>query len=157
MSQEQLKKTSSSLLSWDRIKDRHRWPRSWWHSPPVGTVVTKREARKKLQELKPLHDQTSETIRRSMLTLLVLAFFCLLTAFGTEDVQLLRAESSIQLPSFANAPISFLGFLVAAPFLLIVVITYLHVFVAYGRGLEGKEVGRNGRRKREDHYQAVTS
>ena len=91
---------------------------------------------KKLQELKPIHDQTSETIRRSMLTLLVLAFFSLLTAFGTEDVQLLRAESSIQLPSFANAPISFIGFLVAAPFLLIVVIIYLHVFVAYGRRLE---------------------
>ena len=51
---------------------------------------------KKLQELKPLHDQDSETVRRSMLALLVLAFFSILTAFGAEDIQLLRGEAKIE-------------------------------------------------------------
>jgi hypothetical protein len=70
-----------------------------------------------------------------MLTLLGLAFFCLMTTFGTPDISLLMAGTAIRLP-YADVPVSFLGFLIAAPLLLIVIVIYLHVFVAYGRQLE---------------------
>lgn len=114
------------LLICVRIKDRHKWPRCWWHSPPAGTLVKgKANASKKAQELREAHEKNSETIRRAMLALLGFSLFCLMTTFGSADVSLLAAQAAIQLP-FADVPISFVGFLVAAPLLLIVLTIYLH-------------------------------
>jgi len=58
-----------------------------------------------------------------MLVLLGVAFFCLLTTLGSPDKLLLGADSVIKVP-FADAPLSFLGFIVVAPLLLIVLAIY---------------------------------
>ena len=65
-----------------------------------------------------------------MLALLGAALFCVLTALGSADKSLLAADSTIKVP-FADAPMSFLGFIVVAPFLLIVLLLYLHIFYGY--------------------------
>jgi uncharacterized protein YjbI with pentapeptide repeats len=65
-----------------------------------------------------------------MLALLGIAFFCLLTALGSPDKLLLAPDSTIKVP-FADAPMSFFGFIVVAPFLLIVLLIYLHIFYGY--------------------------
>jgi hypothetical protein len=65
-----------------------------------------------------------------MLALLGIAFFCLLTALGSPDKLLLAPDSTIKVP-FADTPISFFGFIVVAPFLLIVLLIYLHIFYGF--------------------------
>jgi len=65
-----------------------------------------------------------------MLTLLGVALFCLLTAIGSPDKLLLAADRTIKVP-FADVPMSFVGFVVVAPLLLIVLTIYLHVFYGY--------------------------
>jgi hypothetical protein len=70
-----------------------------------------------------------------MLTLLGIALFCLLTALGSPDRLLLAEDSTIKVP-FADAPISFLGFVIVAPLLLGVVTVYLHIFYSYWLELE---------------------
>src|SRR5262245_13631947 len=76
------------------------------------------------------HQKLSETITKAMLTLFGIAFFCLLTALGSPDRLLLVEDSTIKVP-FADAPISFLGFVIVAPLLLGVVTVYLHIFYSY--------------------------
>ena len=46
-------------------------------------------------------------------------------------------EASIKVP-FADVPISFVGFLVVAPLLLLLLTTYLHVFYGYWLGLDAE-------------------
>jgi hypothetical protein len=70
-----------------------------------------------------------------MLTLLGVALFCLLTGLGTPDKSFLTPESTFRIP-FAEAPISFLGFIVVSPLLLIVIAIYLHIFFGYWQDLE---------------------
>jgi uncharacterized protein YjbI with pentapeptide repeats len=65
-----------------------------------------------------------------MLVLLGVALFCALTTLGSPDKLLLGADSKIEVP-FANAPLSFFGFIVVTPCLLIVLATYLHVCYGY--------------------------
>ena len=65
-----------------------------------------------------------------MLALLSVALFCLLTTIGSPDKLLLAADSTIKVP-FADAPMSFLGFIVVAPLLLVIVTVYLHIFFDY--------------------------
>ena len=81
------------------------------------------------------HKQYSETLNKTMLTLLGVALFCLLTIFGSPDTLLLTANSAIKI-TFADAPVPFWGFIVVASFLLIVLATYLHIFFRYWLGCE---------------------
>jgi uncharacterized protein YjbI with pentapeptide repeats len=76
------------------------------------------------------HKQYSETLNKTMLTLLGVALFCLLTTLGSPDKLLLAADSTIKVP-FADTPLSFLGFIVVAPALLLALVIYLHVFYGY--------------------------
>jgi hypothetical protein len=76
------------------------------------------------------HKQYSETLNKTMLVLLSVALFCLLTTISSPDKLLLAAGSTIKVP-FADAQLSFVGFIVVAPFLLIVLVTYLHIFFGY--------------------------
>jgi len=81
------------------------------------------------------HEKFSETVRLAMLSLLGLAFFCLLITLGTPDSALLVADPTIKMP-FADVQVSFHSFLILAPFLLIVVTLYLHIFYGYWLDLE---------------------
>src|SRR5262249_27207139 len=62
---------------------------------------------------------------------------CLLTTIGSPDKYLLGGDSTIKVP-FTDAMMSFLGFIVVAPFLLIVLTIYLHVFYGYWLACEGE-------------------
>ena len=99
--------------------------RCWWYPIPDPAW----EPRHK-DVVREAHKQYSETLNRTMLALLGVAFFCLLTALGSPDKLLLEADSKIKVP-FADAPLSFFGFIVVAPFLLIVLLIYLHIFYGF--------------------------
>src|SRR5215813_6003162 len=79
--------------------------------------------------------QYSETINKSMLTLLSVSFFCLLTIFGSPDRVLLTEDSKIKIP-FTDTLMPFVGFSIVAPILLIVLTVYLHIFFGYGLACE---------------------
>src|SRR5207253_2419370 len=102
-----------------RLRNRSKAPQGWYPVPYV-------EVRHK-DVVREAHKQYSETLNKTMLTLLGVALFCLLTTLGSPDKLLLAADSTIKVP-FADTPMSFLGFIVVAPFLLIVLVIYLHVF-----------------------------
>jgi hypothetical protein len=97
--------------------------RQWWSCVPHEELRDKEVVRES-------HKQYSETLNRTMLALLGAALFCVLTALGSADKSLLAADSTIKVP-FADAPMSFLGFIVVAPFLLIILLLYLHIFYGY--------------------------
>jgi uncharacterized protein YjbI with pentapeptide repeats len=106
-----------------RLRDRSKAPRRWWYPVPRAEIRHKDVVRE-------AHKQYSETINKTMLALLGVVFFCLLTTVGSPDKLLLAADSIIKVP-FADAPMSFLGFIIVAPSLLIVLAIYLHVFYDY--------------------------
>jgi hypothetical protein len=54
----------------------------------------------------------------------------LLTVLSSPDKLLLTAESTIKVP-VADASLSFVGFMVVVPFLLLVLTFYLHIFFGY--------------------------
>ena len=80
-------------------------------------------------------EKCSETVNRTMVSLLVVSLFCLLTTLGAADRSLVAPEATIKIP-FADAPISFVGFLVVAPLLLVVFTIYPHVFFGSWQELE---------------------
>ena len=90
------------------------------------------------------HKQYSETINKIMLILLSVSFFCLLTIFGSPDRVLLKEDSTIKIP-FTDTLMPFVGFSIVAPFLLIVLIVYLHIFFGYGLDCERERQSINQR------------
>jgi hypothetical protein len=89
------------------------------------------EARQAYQQVvEQAHEKFSETVRLTMLSLLGFALFCLLITFGTPDSALLGADPAIKMP-FADVQVSFQSFLIVAPFLLLIITLYLHIFYGY--------------------------
>jgi len=80
-------------------------------------------------EWKRQHDECSGTIRRLLLTIIGFSVFCVVT-LGKPDVDLLGVGTPIKLP-FAGVDVTFLSFLFAGPVFLMVLFTYLHIFVGY--------------------------
>ena len=114
----------------NRLSDRGKWPRKWWYPDPVVRV-----GKYTPEVLQGLHKGASETLRRTMLVLLGLSLFCLLATLSAPDAAFLGVGAALTLPQ-ANIPLSFVGFLWAAPLLLIVIAAYLHVFLGYWLELE---------------------
>ena len=115
-----------------RLQDRSKAPLCWWYP------VLRRDWEVRHPDVvREAHKQYSETLNKTMLALLGVALFCLLTALGSPDKLLLAADSTIKVP-FADAPMSFFGFIVVAPFLLIVLAIYLHIFYGYWVACEGE-------------------
>ncbi len=108
---------------WRRLADRTRVPRRWWN--PL--LPYRRLSRDVLADA---YTQYAETTNRTMLALLAVGTFCLLTVLSTPDKALLATEGTVKVP-FAEASISFFGFVIVAPLLLIVVLAYLHIFYGY--------------------------
>ena len=91
----------------------------------------RQEAVRHKDVVREVHKQYSETINKVMFTLLGVALFCLLTVLSSSDHKLLLAsDSTIKIP-VADAPLSFVGFMVVAPFFLLVLTAYLHIFFGY--------------------------
>jgi hypothetical protein len=72
-------------------------------------------------------EKLAETVNRAMLTLIAVCLFCLLTAIGSPDYRLLAPEASIKVP-FTESLLSFEGFLIVGPLLLVALTIYLHIF-----------------------------
>src|SRR5262245_6725321 len=100
-----------------------------------STAATTESEDERRTAIREAVEKCAETVNRGMLSLLAVALFCLLTTLGGADRSLVASEASIRLP-FAEVPISFVGFLVVAPLLLIVLTVYLHVFYGYWRELD---------------------
>jgi hypothetical protein len=87
------------------------------------------------KEVQQAYEKFSETVRLTMLSPLGFGLFCLLIALGTPDSALLVADPIVKMP-FADVQVSFQSFLILAPFLLLVVTLYLHIFYGYWLDLE---------------------
>jgi hypothetical protein len=81
------------------------------------------------------HEKLLETIRLAMLSLLGFALFCLLIVLSAPDSSLLVADPTVKMP-FADVQVSFPYFLILAPFLLIIMTVYLHIFYGYWLDVE---------------------
>ena len=73
------------------------------------------------------YEECVSTVRGTMLVLLSFCLFSIVSTLGTPDSALIASDAKIKLP-FADADIAFPGFLVGAPFLLILLTVYLHIF-----------------------------
>jgi hypothetical protein len=124
---------------WARLSDPDKPPRRWWYPPSSrrDDVLRMSEAARQSyqQVVEQAHEKFSETIRLAMLSLLGFALFCLLITFSTPESALLVADPTIKMP-FADVQVSFQSFLILAPFLLIVITLYLHIFYGYWLDLE---------------------
>lgn len=113
---------------WSRICDRRKIPRKWWY--PETTIEP---SHKDVVAL--LHKDYSSVINKTMLTMLGVGLYCLLTIIGSPDRSLIAPVSTITAPIIGSA-ISFSGFLFVAPGILIGLITYLHILLHYFEQIE---------------------
>lgn len=105
----------------ERLVDREKWPLSWWH--PQLANAKEVDATAWLAE----HEQLSRTLSRVILVLIGYGLFCVLTLGGT-DLSLMAGEVVVP---FANVRISFRGFLIVGPIILIGIAAYLHIFLEH--------------------------
>jgi uncharacterized protein YjbI with pentapeptide repeats len=108
-----------------RITDRNRAPRNWWYPLPD-------EDDRHADVVKLLHESYSKAINKTMLSLLGVGLYSLLAVVGSPDKSLIATNSSIQTP-LVGTSISFQGFLIVSPFLLVILTVYLHIL--YGKWL----------------------
>ena len=118
------------------LKKGRRWQRQW----QARTAKTSRlgRGRRGLRKLPPeliaqAHGQTAATITRIMLTFVGVAIFCLLSLL-TPDAALLTGGERLNVP-FAG-PVSFRGFIIIGPALLILLRIYLQIYVEHWRRLD---------------------
>jgi hypothetical protein len=139
MDTSEIKPASRRARCWARLSDPDKRPRGWWYPPSSrrDAVLQMPEAARQDYHtvVQQAHEKFSETVRLAMLSLLGFALFCLLITFSAPDSTLLVADPTIKMP-FADVQVSFQSFLILAPFLLIVVTLYLHIFYGYWLDLE---------------------
>jgi hypothetical protein len=139
MDTSELKPASRRARCWARLVDFEKPPCGWWYPPSSRRDVVRQmpeEARQDYRQVvQQAHEKFSETVRLAMFSLLGLAFFSLLITFSAPDSTLFVADPTIKMP-FADVQVSFQSFLILAPFLLIVVTLYLHIFYGYWLDLE---------------------
>jgi hypothetical protein len=78
-------------------------------------------------------DETTASIMRIMLTLVGAALFCILSLL-TPDISLLIGDENLNVP--LAGPVSFLGFIVVGPAVLIALRIYLQIYVEHWYRLE---------------------
>jgi hypothetical protein len=139
MEASEAKPASRRARLWARRSDPDQLPRRWWFPPSSRrdeVFQMLESARQDYQKVvQQAHEKFSETVRLAMLSLLGFALFCLLITFSTPGSSLLVADPTIKMP-FADVQVSFQSFLILAPFLLIVISLYLHIFYGYWLNLE---------------------
>jgi Protein of unknown function (DUF1566)/Pentapeptide repeats (8 copies) len=111
---------------WTKITDWSKAPRSCW-------IEDCRHA----EVVKMLHESHSKAINKTMLSLLGVGLYSLLAVVGSPDKLLIATNSAIQTP-LVGTSISFIGFLIVAPFLLVILTVYLHILFGYWLRLEKK-------------------
>lgn len=123
-----------AVNSWRRIKDQNKWPRKWWW--PDDAEPETEDAAGTYQDQ---HDEASKTIRRVMLTIVGYSFFCMLT-LSTPD-SLLVSNNKIKVP-FAQIDVEFSNFLIVGPFVLLALVAYMHIFIAFWSHIPRQYVGK---------------
>jgi hypothetical protein len=113
-----------------QLPDRNRAPRKWWYPVPK-TDPRHRDV------IERLHENHSKTINKTMFSLLGVGLYCLLKVLGESDKSLIVANTTIQTP-LVGTSISFQSFLLIAPVLLVILVTYLHILYGYWLQLERK-------------------
>ncbi|MBV5327819.1 MAG: pentapeptide repeat-containing protein [Chlorobium sp.] len=113
-----------------QLLDRNRAPRKWWYPVPK-TDPRHRDV------IEQLHENHSKTINKTMFSLLGVGLYCLLKVLGESDKSLIVANTTIQTP-LVGTSISFQSFLLIAPVLLVILVTYLHILYGYWLQLERK-------------------
>ena len=106
---------------WTKITGRCSAPRSFWIEDCTHSDVIKTQ-----------HESYSKAINKTMLSLLGVGLYSLLAVVGSPDKSLIATNSSIQTP-LVGTSISFQGFLIVSPFLLVILTVYLHIL--YGKWL----------------------
>jgi uncharacterized protein YjbI with pentapeptide repeats len=106
-----------------RLADRAQWPRCWWW--PEVQKLRQLDA----EQWKHQHDEVSNTIRRTMLTLIAFGFFSVLT-LSNPDSQLLAKDATVAVP-VADVEVQFINFLFVGPLVLVGLTVYLHIFLGY--------------------------
>jgi len=117
--------TSTAVVNngiWARLRDRERWPRKWWwpHVEPITST----------DNLDKHHHETSETIRRAMLTLIAFCFFCAMSL--AQPDMMFFGNQTISVP-VAQTAVNFAAFMIVAPLTLLGLTIYLHVFLGHAR------------------------
>src|SRR6266850_894646 len=139
METSEIKPTSRRARFWARLSDPDKWPRCWWFPPSTRRDAVRRMPEVARQGYRALvqqrHEKLSETIRLAMLSLLGFALFCLLIILSAPDSSILVADPTVKMP-FADVQVSFYYFLFLAPFLLIIMTVYLHIFYGYWLDVE---------------------
>ncbi len=123
---EQNRKNLPQII-WHRIFDKSKAPRRWWL--PEKPIIFADDEHWQRQ-----HDEVSSTIRRVMLAIVAYSLFCIL-ALGSPDVNLIASNSNIKLP-IVDTEVSYSGFLIAGPLILVGLFIYLQIFVGYLGRLE---------------------
>ena len=118
--------------TWERLRDRNRWPRCWWWP------VRSERAADKGTDWSTQHKEVSQTILRTMLTVVAYSAFCLFT-LATPDSEIL--ENKIKIP-FANMELNFIDFVFIGPAILVGLLVYLHIFVGYWHEIPSQTLGR---------------
>ena len=125
-----------------RITDRNRAPRCWWYPvPPQG--------KRHRESVSQLHESYAKTINKTMFALLGVGLYCLLKVFGESDKSLLVANITMQTP-VVGTTISFQSFLCLAPFLLVLLLIYLHLVYGHWLQLERERQHLNETRENPD-------
>ena len=120
------KQNTMAHWSHKRITGKNRSPRR------LRYPVTPKDSRHR-ESIRQLRESYAKTINKTMFALLGIGFYCLLKVFGESDKSLLVANITIQTPVVGTA-ISFQSFLRVAPFLLVIILSYLHI--VYGHWLQ---------------------
>jgi uncharacterized protein YjbI with pentapeptide repeats len=118
-----------------RISDRQQWPRSWWYPVPPEDTLHR-------EVIRQLHESHAKTINKTMFALLGVGLYCLLKVFGESDKSLIVANTTVQTP-LVGTSISFQGFLIVAPLLLVILTVYLHIVYGHWLQLERMRVDEN--------------
>lgn len=108
---------------YSRICDKRRAPRRFWW--PADEKITFKD----MDSWQRQHDEVSSTIRRIMMVIIAYCLFCVLT-LGAPDINLITRNANITVP-FADTDVSYKGFLIVGPLILIGFWCYLQIFLAH--------------------------
>ena len=111
---------------WHRLKNKEKIPRRWWCPGQKKNPLSKEETLKQLEE-------TSLTIRRVMMSIIVFCFFSVVV-LGTPDYFIFAGGEGLKIP-LANITVSFRTFLFLGPLILFGVLIYLQIFIDYNNWL----------------------
>lgn len=132
----------------NRLSDRNKAPYKWWF--PEKSIILHPS-----NVIAELHEDYSKSINKTMLTLLVVGMYCLVTITGSTDLSLITPTTTITAP-LIGSKVPFTGFLIVAPTLLIALTIYLHILLHYWGIIEQEyKQFKELNKKNENHIKVI--